>query len=171
MIPIHSRVENSLTLRLWKLQLSPLSVPPSSPSGCSGPRVVGRTGLGPIMSHNPRWVRLSRGGGGRVHRWCRVSPVADIPCYPKRRAVIPQDLPRAGCNEGTTWGGARRPRGAARRRGGRGGGGGPVLGLTGGEGINRIASPRLARKFAIKFEITTKFPPILEQTREYILCD
>lgn len=48
------------------------------------------------MSHNPRWVRLSRGGEGKrgrvVHRWCRVSPVADIPCYPKRRAVIPQDL-------------------------------------------------------------------------------
>lgn len=69
----------------------------------------------------------------RVHRWCRV---ADIPCYPKRGAVIPQDLPH-----GTA---------CCKTRGG-----GPVLGLTRGEGINHITSPRLAStgEFAIKFEI------------------
>lgn len=118
---------------------SPLCLPPRQ-RGCSGPRVVGR----PIMSHNPRWVRLSRGRGEACTPLVSGVPrVPDIPCYPKRTAVIPQDLPRAtrGRHEAArgVHAGCKTTRGHEGRRGGSGA---TVLGLTGGERINRIGSPR-----------------------------
>lgn len=143
---IHLRVENSSTVRQWTLLRSLVSPPHSASHHANA---VARV----HASLDGRLCRIIRGGcvchevEGRGEACTPlvsgVPRVPDIPCYPKRTAVIPQDLPRAtrGRHEAArgVHAGCKTTRGHEGRRGGSGA---TVLGLTGGERINRIGSPR-----------------------------
>lgn len=143
---IHLRVENSSTVRQWTLLRSLVSPPLSASHHANA---VARV----HASLDGRLCRIIRGGcvchevEGRGEACTPlvsgVPRVPDIPCYPKRTAVIPQDLPRAtrGRHEAArgVHAGCKTTRGHEGRRGGSGA---TVLGLTGGERINRIGSPR-----------------------------
>lgn len=121
---IHLRVENSSTVRQWTLLRSLVSPPHSASHHANA---VARV----HASLDGRLCRIIRGGcvchevEGRGEACTPlvsgVPRVPDIPCYPKRTAVIPQDLPRAtrGRHEAAR-GGARRPRGLQDDEGARG---------------------------------------------------